>query len=405
MKSPAMMTRRTVLGVAAVGAAGLAMPWVRRAVAAEPIKIGAPLALTGPLGSVGQQLKRGCELWTKVQNAKGGLLGRPIQLLVEDTAGNPADAVRKAQEMVERDGCTIFTGITLSSEALAVVPKLDEWNAIFVSSDNGDGRLTAESFVPNFFRANISAPMGARAVSLFLRSAPYKNFYAIGMDYAWGRNSVSVFEAEMKQAKKNFIGSVFSPIGTKDFSTYITKIRQSEADACYVTMAGDDYNAFLSQAAQYRLPEKVQLLSEVVDLTVPRAVGDAALGLISSMRYCFRVDNPKNKEFVETWKKEYGAVPDNNEGEQWQALQILAAGIEKAKSTETKALRSALETVEIDDIKGHVAIRKCDHQGIQGGTVVKLVKAEGFSSPVPEIIATFPGDKTVPACNKMTFED
>jgi len=404
MKSP-KIARRTALGVAAVGAAGLVMPWVRRAVAAEPIKIGAPLALTGPLGSVGQQLKRGCELWMKVQNAKGGLLGRPIQLLVEDTAGNTADAVRKAQEMVERDGCTIFTGITLSSEALAVVPKLDEWNAIFVSSDNGDGRLTAESFVPNFFRANISAPMGARAVSLFLRSAPYKHFYAIGMDYAWGRNSVSVFESEMKQAKKNFIGSVFSPIGTKDFSTYITKIRQSEADACYVTMAGDDYNAFLSQAAQYRLPEKVQLLSEVVDLTVPRAVGDAALGLISSMRYCFRVDNPKNKEFVETWKKEYGAVPDNNEGEQWQALQILAAGIEKAKSTETKALRSALETVEIDDIKGHVAIRKCDHQGVQGGTVVKLVKAEGFSSPVPEIIATFPGDKTVPACNKMTFED
>ena len=98
MKSAAMMTRRAVLGVAAVGAAGLAMPWVRRAVAAEPIKIGAPLALTGPLGSVGQQLKRGCELWTKVQNAKGGLLGRPLKLLVEDTGGNPADAVRKDPE-------------------------------------------------------------------------------------------------------------------------------------------------------------------------------------------------------------------------------------------------------------------------------------------------------------------
>jgi branched-chain amino acid transport system substrate-binding protein len=403
---PATMTRRRVVGLAAAGIATLTLPSrLRTVAAADPIKIGAPLALTGPLGSVGQQLKRGCELWAKVQNAKGGLLGRPIQLLIEDTGGNPADAVRKAQEMVERDGCNIFTGITLSSEALAVVPKLDEWNAIFISSDNGDGRLTAESFVPNFFRANVSAPMGARAVSLFLRTAQYKSFYAIGMDYAWGRNSVSVFESEMKQAKKNFVGSVFSPIGTKDFSTYITKIRQSGADACYVTMAGDDYNAFLSQAAQYRLPEKVQLLSEVVDLTVPRAVGDAARGLISSMRYCFRVDNPKNKDFVAIWEKEYDAVPDNNEGEQWQALQILAAGIEKAKSTETKALRGALETVEIDDIKGHVAIRKCDHQGVQGGTIVKLAKAEGFSYPVPEIIAIFPGDKTAPACNKMTFED
>src|ERR1044071_9865590 len=141
MVTPSGLTRRRVVQLGVTVAAGTALPRLARgAGAAEPIKIGAPLALTGPLGSVGQQPKRGCELWTKVQNAKGGLLGRPIQLLVEDTAGNPADAVRKAQEMVERDGCTIFTGITLSSEALAVVPKLDDWNAIFVSSDNGDGR-------------------------------------------------------------------------------------------------------------------------------------------------------------------------------------------------------------------------------------------------------------------------
>src|SRR5438045_4299311 len=263
------ITRRTVTRSAVAGFALAAVPWWwRDAVAAEPIKIGMPLALTGPLGSVGQQLKRGGELWAKAQNANGGLSGRQIQLLVEDTGGNPADAVRKAQEMVERDGCTIFTGITLSSEALAVVPKLDEWKAIFVSSDNGDGRLTAESFVPNFFRANVSAPMGARAVSLFLRTAPYKSFYAIGMDYAWGRNSVSVFESEMKQAKKNFIGSVFSPIGTKDFSTYITKIRQSGADAYDVTVAGEDYDAFLAHPPQYKLPDKVHLLSEVVDCPV-----------------------------------------------------------------------------------------------------------------------------------------
>ena len=95
----------------------------RPAVAAEVIKIGMPLALTGPLGSVGQQLERGGEIWAKTQNASGGLIGRQIQLLIEDTGGNPADAVRESG-MVERDGCNIFTGITLSSEALAVVPEL-----------------------------------------------------------------------------------------------------------------------------------------------------------------------------------------------------------------------------------------------------------------------------------------
>jgi branched-chain amino acid transport system substrate-binding protein len=215
---------------------------------------------------------------------------------------------------------------------------------------------------------------------------------------------VQVFESEMKRANR-FIGSVFSPIGTKDFSTYITKIRQAGVDALYIVMAGDDFNAFLAQAAQYRLPEKVQLLTEQMELTLLRAVGDAALGLIGSTRYCFTLDFPANRDFVALWQKEHAVVPDTFEGEQWQACQILAAGIEKANSTEIAALRDALETVAIDSIKGHVAIRKCDHQAVQSGFMVKAAKRDGISHPTPEVIATYPGDKTTPPCNKMTFED
>jgi branched-chain amino acid transport system substrate-binding protein len=396
---PAILTRRSLLGAAL---AVTALP--RFSPAADPIKIGMPLALTGPLGSVGQEMKNGAQLWAKVENAKGGLLGRPIELFITDTAGDPATCVRKAQELVERENCRVFFGMTLSSEALAVVPKLGEWNAIFVSSDNGDGRLTAASLVPNFFRSNISGPMGTRAVSLYLRDAPFKNFYAIGMDYAWGRNSVGVFEEEVKKAGRNLIGTVFSPTGTKDFSTYISKIRQSGADALYMVLAGDDYNAFLTQAKQYRLSDKVQLLTEVVDLTSIRAVGDAAVGLIGSTRYTYTLDNQSNKEFVALWQKEYGQVPDNNEGEQWQACQILAAGIRQAGGVETDKLRAALETIAIDSIKGHVAIRACDHQAIQQGYIVKVVKQED-PMPVPQVIATYPGDHTAPACNKMTYDD
>src|SRR3954452_7992919 len=287
--------------------------------AANPIKIGMPLALTGPLGSVGDQMRRGAELWARTENAKGGVIGRPIELFISDTGGDPATCVRKAQEAVEREECRLLFGMTLSSEALAVVPKLAEWNAIFVSSDNGDGRLTGESFVPNFFRANISGPMGARAVSLYLREAPFKKFYGLGMDYAWGRNSVAVFEGEMKRANKEFVGAVFSPTGTKDFSTYITKIRNSGADAMYFALAGDDLNAFLVQAKQYRLGDKLQIMTEVVDMTTVRAVGEAAIGLVGSTRYSSAIDTPANKAFVAMWQKEYGTLPDNNEGEQWQA--------------------------------------------------------------------------------------
>src|SRR6185437_9358662 len=316
-------TRRTLL-VSAVASPAV----LRHARGDNPIKIGMPAALTGPGGEVGAQMRRGAEFWARQTNAKGGLLGRPIELHVQDTGGDPATCVRKAQEVVERAGCRLLVRMTLSSEALAVVPKLAGWNAIFMSSDNGDGRLTGSSFVPNFFRANTSGPMGTRAVALYLRSAGLKSFYALGMDYAWGHNSIGVFKDEVTKAGKKFIADVYSPIGTKDFSTYITKIRQSGADACFLVLQGDDNAAFLSQAHQYRLSEKVQLLTSIVDLNSIHAVGDAAIGLAGSTRYCFSFDNPANKAFVAEWRKTYNTEPDVFEGEQWQACRILAAGIE-----------------------------------------------------------------------------
>ena len=394
-------TRRAAIRA---GLATVAAPTVLRYARGEtPIRIGMPLALTGPAAEIGAQMRRGAEFWAKQVNAKGGLLGRQIELHTEDTTGDPATCVRKAQLVVERDNCHLLFGMVLSSEALAVVPKLAEWNAIFMSSDNGDGRLTGSSFVPNFFRANISGPMETRVISLYLRGSNMKNFYAIGMDYAWGHNSIDVFKDEVVKAQKNFVGAVFSPIGTTDFSTYITKIRQAGADACFIVMQGADNNAFLSQAHEYRLSDKVELLTSIVDLNSIHAVGDAALGLAGSTRYVFTIDNPANKAFVEAWRKEYGAEPDVFEGEQWQACQVLQAGIEQAKSIEADKLRPVLETVAIDSIKGHVAMRACDHQAVQGGYMVKVVQEAGFKTPIPKIISTYPGDQITPACRQMTF--
>jgi branched-chain amino acid transport system substrate-binding protein len=396
-------SRRTMLATAAAAATLPALP--RAAAAAEPIKIGMPVALTGPLGGNGAQMRRACEFWAKQVNAKGGLLGRPLELVIEDTAGNPATTVRKAQEMVERNGIRILTCIVASNEALATVPRLAEWDTIFISGDNGDGRLTGESLVPNFFRPNVSGPMGTRAVALWLRDAPLKNFYGLGMDYAWGHNSMDVFEAEVKRAGKNFVGAVFSPTGTKDFSTYITKIRQSGADGLYLVISGDDNAAFLSQAKQYRLGDKMQLLTELVDQMSIDATGDASVGLIGSSRYPFSYDNPANKAFIAAWQAEYGKMPDLFEGDQYQSCVVLQAGIEKAGSIEAAKLRTALEGLEVDSIKGRVLMRACDHQGEQQGFIVKVVKRDGMERPVPEVIATYPGNRVTPPCNKMVYND
>jgi len=236
-----------------------------------------------------------------------------------------------------------------------------------------------------------------------LWEAPFKRFYGLEMDYAWGRNSVAVFAGEMKRAAKEFVGAVFSPTGTKDFSPYITKIRNSGADVMYFALAGDDLNAFLVQAKQYRLSEKVQMPTEVVDMITVRAVGKAAIGLIGLSRYSAEIDTPATKAFVALWQKEYGRAPDSNDGEQWPACQILPAGIEAAGSTDIEPLRAALANVAIDGVKGQVAMRACDHQVVQPGYILRVEK--GGTGPEPKIIATFPGERTAPACLKMTYDD
>ena len=404
MSKNTIVSRRTMLKTAAAGVAAASLPG-QFAAAAEPIKIGVPTTLTGGNAGIGGQMRRAIEFWAKGVNAKGGLLGRPIELIIEDTAGNPATTVRKAQEMVERNGVRILTGIVASNEALATVPKLAEWDTIFVSGDNGDGRLTGESLVPNFFRPNVSGPMGTRTVALYLRDAPMKNFYGLGMDYAWGHNSMDVFEKEVKRMGKNFLGAVFSPSGTKDFSTYITKIRQSGADGLFIVISGDDMNAFLSQAKQYRLGEKMQILTELIDQMSINATGEASVGLIGGSRYPYTYDNPANKAFVAAWQAEYGKNPDMFEGDQYQSCVVLQAGIEKAGSIEAAKLRAALEGLDVNSIKGLVQMRACDHQGEQQGFVVKVVKKQGAEHPVPDVIATYAANRVTPPCNKMVYDD
>ncbi len=406
MLKSATISRRRMLQTAVAGAAATGLsPAGRAGAEAEPIKIGMPVALSGPVGSIGAQMRQACEFWAKQVNGKGGLLGRPIELIIEDTAANPATAVRKAQEMVERDGARLLTCIVASNEALAIVPRLAQWNTIFISGDNGDGRLTAESLVPNFFRPNTSGPMGTRAVALWLRDSPLKTFYGLGMDYAWGRNSMEVFESEAKRAGKKFLGAVFSPTGTKDFATYITKIRQSGADGVYLVLAGDDNNAFLAQAKQYRLGDKVQLLTEQVEEMSLKATGDSAVGMIGSTRYPVTLDNPVNKAFVAVWQAEYGRPPQMFEGDQYQSCMMLQAGIEKAGSIEAAKLRAALEGLEIDSVKGHIVMRACDHQAEQQGFIVRVVKQEGTENVVPQVIATYPADRVTPPCNQMVYKD
>ena len=396
------LARRKFLKAAAAASALAAAPAYLKAQAAA-IKIGIPTVITGGYALLGSQVMRTCRLVKKMTDARGGVLGRPVEFLFQDTQGDPAICVRKAQELVERDNCRILSGVIVSSEAAAMLPKLESWNAVFLSHGNGDGRLTAELFVPRFFRANTSAPMGARALALYLKDAPQKKFMAIASDAAWGRSSNTAFEAQIKRVGKDLVDKIYAPVANKDYSPYITKILQSGVEGCYVALQGDEARAFYSQATQYKLSQRVQFFTEIVAQADIKVLGRDAIGLMGSSRYPLTYDIAQNRAFVDAFMAEYKEIPDWTDGEMYQALMILFAAIEKARSDEPMRIVAAMEDLEVTSVKGPIKMRKCDHQGENQGFVVKVGQHKGFAEPVGEIVKIYPREMTTPDCRSSSY--
>jgi branched-chain amino acid transport system substrate-binding protein len=396
------LARRKFLKGAAAASALAAAPAYLKAQAGA-IKIGIPTVITGGYALLGSQVMRTCRLVKKMTDARGGVLGRPVEFLFQDTQGDPAICVRKTQELVERDNCRILSGVIVSSEAAAMLPKLESWNAMFLSHGNGDGRLTAELFVPRFFRANTSAPMGARALALYLKDAPQKKFMAIASDAAWGRSSNTAFEAQIKRVGKDLVDKIYAPVANKDYSPYITKILQSGVEGCYVALQGDEARAFYSQATQYKLSQRVQFFTEIVAQADIKVLGKDAIGLMGSSRYPLTYDIAQNRAFVDAFMAEYKEIPDWTDGEMYQALMILFAAIEKARSDEPMRIVAAMEDLEVTSVKGPIKMRKCDHQGENQGFVVKVGQHKGFAEPVGEIVKIYPREMTTPDCRSSSY--
>src|SRR5213594_79422 len=377
------MRRRDFLKMSVAGGVGtslLAAPG--RMWAQNPIKIGMPAALSGSNAQYGIQAKRAADLFAKDVKAKG-ILGRPVEFIFEDTAGDPATAVRKAQKLVEKDGVKFLTGVALSSEALAVSAKCPEWKVLFMSTINGAGALTTKAFHRYFFRVNTSGPMGARAVSLYLAEASMKRFFALGSDYAWGRDSVGSFVTQITAAKKEVVGKDFPPVGTKDFASYIAKIRQSRADGVYLALPGQDATIYLKQAHQFGLNREVKPIMEIVELENMKTVGEAMVGAIGSSRYPFTVDTPKNRDFVKRFHDLHGIYPDMFDGETYEGLEWLAQVIGKAGTDDVEKVIDAWEDSSYEGLEGPFFMRSCHDEAVKPDLTVQRVRSQQARHPIP----------------------
>ena len=253
--------RRAFLGAGlAAGALQVFSPFVRTARAAEAVKIGLDNPLTGPLASLGKNELIGCQMAIDAINAKGGILGRPVQPIVEDsTSGDAGTAVMKARKLIGGDKVDFLLGNVNSALSLAMAQVSNEKAILHIVPGGHTDAVTGASCHWNVFRVCSTTQMEANAVAGVLIKAYGKKFYCITPDYAFGHTLEAGLVKATAPLGGTKIGGDLTPVGTVDFSSYLIKAQAANPDVIMFLIAGYDMTNALKQAVQFGLDKKVPL--------------------------------------------------------------------------------------------------------------------------------------------------
>jgi len=344
----------------------------------EPIKIGAIYDFAGGCYMYSEAGLKGIKIALDEINAKGGILGRKLDLVVRDTEGKVDVAVREIKDLILREKVNFIIGPCSSATGLAMQVVHTEYKTIRISAIANTEGQTVDKFSPYFFQVVPNTYMEATAATRYLhKKVPTaKKFCTINPDYDFGRREAAAFEEEIKRLVPDaeILYQAWPKLGEKDFTAFITAIMAKKPDAIHSSLFGGDLVAFTKQAAPYEF-FKTPFIA-LYDFPVLLALGpDAPEGTFGFGRGCFFMDpNPKMMEFIDKFRKATGAYPDGWAVQNYDAIYVLKAAIEKAKTTENEAVIKALEGIIFDSLRGKITIRALDHMAtvpIYQGTIAK----------------------------------
>jgi branched-chain amino acid transport system substrate-binding protein len=345
-KSPAIGRRDLLKLAAAAGATQLAAPYVITARAADTIKIGLDNPLTGTYAALGKNELIGAQLAVEQINAKGGILGRQVELLVEDsTSGDAGTAVQKARKLIDRDQVNFLVGNINSALAQAIANVAFEKSIFHVVPGGHTDSVTGANCHWNVFRICNATQMEANAVTGSLIKNAGKKWYYITPDYAFGHTLQSGLEKAAAKLGGTKVGGDLTPLGTTDFSSYLIKAQAAAPDVIIFLHAGDDMINALKQAVQFGLDKRFHLAGAQQEL-------EALLGLPPEARigtwvfewYWKQPNTPHVAEFVaEVRKKSGGHVPTARTWFGYAALWTCQLAAEQAKELDAVKMAKAMQ--------------------------------------------------------------
>src|SRR5580692_7483786 len=327
-----VISRRALLA----GSAALGMPSVRRASAqtAEPLKIGFLTVNTGPLATGGKQQEEGAAFFLK---ERGGMIaGRKVELITQDTAGNPSQARTKTQELVERYKVPVMIGPLATNEALAMDGYVrDSKVPLITTTSAATVDLKAHPVNPWVLHAfgtapQVTYPLGDYAA----KTLGYKRMAIVAEDFTYGHEGAGGFHLAFEAAGGKIVQKLWPPLNAPDYAPYLAQLKR-DVNGIYMGFAGSNPPRFLKQFDEYGLKGKIAVLGNTTstDEGILRVMGDEALDTFSAGWYAAGLDTPDNKKFVAGINADYQHDPGFYPAGPYTALLIIEEALKTTRGS------------------------------------------------------------------------
>ena len=374
------MSRRTFL--IALLVAAVAVPFT--AAAQKPIKVGFPMILSGPGALFGEPALKGAKMFEEEINAKGGVLGRKIQIVERDTKGNADEAVRVSRELILKENVDFLVGTLTSAEGPAVSVVAKENKIVFIAPIPKTDQLTApDKLHPYVFRVAANTTMEGRSAAEIVAKWPVKRIATISPDYAYGQDVTKSFVEHLKKVAPamEIVDQQWPKLGEADYTPFINAQMAKKPDAVFSSLWGGHFLTFAKQAKPLGYFDAVKYnfigVGEAGSPESTKTMGnDYPVGIWGNSYDAFYWDGapPAHKDYTARLSKylkdEY---PSSWAIQGYIGMQFLTEAIRKANSTDSDKVSKALLGLSVETPNGKMTLREKDHQANRGQLYGKTV--------------------------------
>ena len=310
-----------------------------RSDAADTIKIGISEEMTGVYADVARSEVNGMQMALDAQNKRGGVLGRKVELIIQDNANNPGTAVQKARELIQSDKVVALVGTVNSANSIATSGVAFENKIPFLDSGGHADAVTAEKCHWTSFRTCHTTWMETHATGYAIGKKFGKKWYFIAPDYAFGHALVDGYNAVAKQIGATIVGIDFTPLGTPDFSAYLTKVLNAKPDCLILMTGGDDFTNAIKQANSMGLLGRIPIAGPQGEMETFWSLPKEARVGYWGMEWYYNSpkvhgSNPAVSQFVKEYRSLYKRPPTARSVFGYVSLERMMNAIDTAKSTD-----------------------------------------------------------------------